>query len=77
MGFHCDRVATVDDLHELGVVMWDYEHYIRPAIELTANVPEFPFGALFGSSIRFLQQLGWKQIDMAHEVAHAHSDSDS
>lgn len=140
MGVECDGAATVDDLYELGEVMRDHEHYMRRAIELAGNVPEFPFGALivdqdtgeilaegwnkssinptwhgeidainrmvesdherdgrslalystaepcpmcqgaihwtgietvvFGSSIRFLQQLGWKQIDiMAQEVA--------
>lgn len=135
-----EGVAAVDDLVELGAVMLDHEQYMRRAIELADNVPDFPFAAVivdqdtgavlsegwnkssinptwhgeidainqmaeagcdwkgtsltlyttaepcpmcqgaiqwtgietvvFGTSIRFLQQLGWKQIDIsAQEVA--------
>jgi len=140
LGFDCNVLATEHYVDELGVVMLDHEHYMRRAIELAANVPDLPFGAVivdqtsgeilaegwnkssinptwhgeidainhmveaghkvnesplalystaepcpmcqgailwtgietvvFGSSIRFLQQLGWKQIDIsAQEVA--------
>lgn len=140
LGFYCDILATEYYVDELGAVMLDHEHYMRRAIELAANVPKLPFGAVivnqtsgeilaegwnkssinptwhgeidvinrmvgaghkvnesplalystaepcpmcqgailwtgietvvFGSSIRFLQQLGWKQIDIfAQEVA--------
>lgn len=140
LGFDCDLLATQHYVDELGAVMLDHEHYMRRAIELAANVPDLPFGALitdqtsgeilaegwnrssinptwhgeidainqmaagvrdwkerrlalyttaepcpmcqgailwtgietvvFGSSIQFLQELGWKQIDIfAQEVA--------
>jgi len=68
-----------------------HERFIQRAIELAANVPNFPFGAVidaepcpicqgtilwsdiglvvYGTSIRFLQNHGWRQIDiLAEEV---------
>ncbi len=46
VGVDCDLIAVVDDLVELGAVMFDHEQYMRRAIELAGNVPELPFAAV-------------------------------
>ncbi len=48
MGLTGDCAATVDHGDELGEAMSELQHerFMRRAIELAANVPELPFGAV-------------------------------
>jgi len=48
LGITGDRVATEHHGDELGEIMSESQHerFIRRAIELAANVPDFPFGAV-------------------------------
>ena len=48
LGIACDGFANEYYLDELGEIMSESQHkrFMRRAIELAANIPDFPFGAL-------------------------------
>jgi ribosomal protein L7/L12 len=72
LGVAGDGPATEHHLDELGEVMDDLDHerYMRRAIELAANVPDVPFGAVIvdRSSGQIVAE-GWNKSSVKSNVA--------